>query len=123
MQAAGANARRGQRQIQPFVLQAEVQSLGCEGALLCFKRTLDGLFGRVERLARDLTLRGRQLADVELRERSLAAQHVHAHLFQRVLILRLLDPLQRGRLQFLDLFFDHYSLAGCAYSSSSSTMA
>ena len=51
---------------------------------------------------------GASFADVELRERSLAAQHVHADLFQLVRILRRFDPLERGRLQLLDLFFDHY---------------
>ncbi len=118
MQASRTRPRCWQRQIQPFLLQPGVQRLCRKRLLSCFKRAFKNVFCGIERLARDFPLLGRQLPHVELRERTLAPQHVHAHLFQRIQIVRLFDPLERLRLQLLDLIFDHY-----AYASNTSTTA
>ena len=65
--------------------------------------------GGVEGFAGWAALRGTEFADVDLRERSLAAEYVHADGFEFIGILRGLDARQSVGFELFDLVFEHYS--------------
>src|SRR5581483_6002862 len=118
MQAAGARAGRRAGEIEPFALQTGVQRGAREIAFPGIKCAFQSIFRIVERFSREFPLLGRQFTQIELGERSLAAENVDANLLQRVQIGGVLNLVQRLRLELLDLLFDH-----AAYASSRSTVA
>ena len=108
MEAAWAWAGCRQRKIEPFCLQALIQRTSGECFFPGFEGGFDCLPRGVKRFAGRAALGGTKFSNVDLCERSFAAEHVHADGLELVGILRSLDAHQGVGFELFDLVFEHY---------------
>ena len=84
VQMAARGLGGGQREVDPLGLQARLGGRRFKGRLAGLERRLEPLLHGVEQLTDAGALLGRQLAELlaDVRQRSLAAQHLDTHAFE-----------------------------------------